>query len=98
MEASSSSQSLEEITSPSRGMREGWLSKASGSQGLYHGFGEDEKVDEVADDGDKGEEVYMFDLMVRKAEYEVGIANQKLKNAMEVRAYQNPFKGRVVGK
>ncbi|KAL6973423.1 hypothetical protein U1Q18_027604, partial [Sarracenia purpurea var. burkii] len=98
MEASSRSQSLEEITSPSQGICEAGLSKASGSQGLNEGFGEDEKVDKVADDGDKEEEVYMSDLMVQTAEYEVGITNQKLKNAMEVRAHQNPVKGRVIGK
>ncbi|KAL6958368.1 hypothetical protein U1Q18_040305 [Sarracenia purpurea var. burkii] len=53
MEASSRSQSLEEITSPTQGMREGWSSKGSGSKGVYEGFGEDKKVDEVADDVDR---------------------------------------------
>ncbi|KAL6963116.1 hypothetical protein U1Q18_038084, partial [Sarracenia purpurea var. burkii] len=40
----------------------------------------------------------MPDLMVKTAVYEVSLANQKFKNALNVRAHQNQYKERVVEK
>ncbi|KAL6954719.1 hypothetical protein U1Q18_040794 [Sarracenia purpurea var. burkii] len=50
------------------------------------------------DDSEKGEEVEMADLLVKSATVEVGLANQRLKNAEDVRDFHHRAKDRVIGR
>ncbi|KAL6982517.1 hypothetical protein U1Q18_042281 [Sarracenia purpurea var. burkii] len=59
---------------------------------------DDENLDEEEGQEDLDPEIEMQDLFVKSASYKVGIANQSLKNALNVRAHLNQAKERVVGR
>ncbi|KAL6965512.1 hypothetical protein U1Q18_036564 [Sarracenia purpurea var. burkii] len=62
-------------------------------------FGKDPMVETRGEEDESDEEdqdIEMPDLMVKTAAYEVGIANQSLKNAIDVRAHHYQSKERVV--
>ncbi|KAL6988572.1 hypothetical protein U1Q18_014324, partial [Sarracenia purpurea var. burkii] len=85
---------------PTSPLRDSSLSGAATNASMVD-FGKDPMVETRGEEDESDEEdqdIEMPDLMVKTATYEVGIANQSLKNAIDVRAHHYPSKERVVGK
>ncbi|KAL6988608.1 hypothetical protein U1Q18_014360, partial [Sarracenia purpurea var. burkii] len=59
---------------------------------------DDENLNEDEGQEDLDPEIEMQDLFIKSTSYEVGIANQSLKNALDVRVHLNQAKERVIGR